>query len=195
MPLPPPTAPRAPLHRRQITLDGYRREDGLWDIEARLVDTKAYAFENAWRGTLTPGMALHDMSLRLTLDETYTVRDVAVSHDATPFPECPAILPNFQKLIGERIAKGWNQKVRDMLGGVAGCTHLVELLGPIGTVAFQTIAHDRYRDRSGQGAPPQPPKGRRPPILDTCHALASDSSVVERSYPDFYTGPKAAPTP
>ncbi len=39
MPLP-PVAPREHLHTREIEWRGYRREDELWDIEGRLVDTK-----------------------------------------------------------------------------------------------------------------------------------------------------------
>ena len=41
MPLP-PAAPRKAVHTRSIDCRGYEREDGLWDIEGRLVDTKAF---------------------------------------------------------------------------------------------------------------------------------------------------------
>lgn len=41
MPLSPPE-PREHIHSRDIILRGYRREDGLWDIEAHLTDTKTY---------------------------------------------------------------------------------------------------------------------------------------------------------
>ena len=46
---------------------------------------------------------------------------------------------HFQRLVGLRIKSGWTQKVKELLGGVEGCTHLVELLGPVATTAFQTI--------------------------------------------------------
>ena len=49
MPLPAP-APRQLLHKRVVQCWGYRREDGLWDIEGRLVDTKTYPFPNEDRG-------------------------------------------------------------------------------------------------------------------------------------------------
>ena len=45
MPLSPP-APREPIHTRAIDLRGYRREDGLWDIEGHLTDVKCYDFES-----------------------------------------------------------------------------------------------------------------------------------------------------
>ena len=42
MPLSAP-APRHFMHNRAIECRGYQREDGLWDIEGHLVDTKTYA--------------------------------------------------------------------------------------------------------------------------------------------------------
>jgi hypothetical protein len=39
LPLPPPL-PRDELHMRRIEMRGYRRHDGLYDIEARITDTK-----------------------------------------------------------------------------------------------------------------------------------------------------------
>src|SRR6185503_19700597 len=38
-------APRRHLHTRSITCEGFARDDGLWDIEARIVDTKTYRVE------------------------------------------------------------------------------------------------------------------------------------------------------
>ncbi len=49
MPLSDP-APRQLLHLRDIELRGFQRDDGLFDIEARLTDTKSYAFANIDRG-------------------------------------------------------------------------------------------------------------------------------------------------
>ena len=35
-----PTTAREPLHRRSIEIHGYKRDDGLYDVEGHLVDTK-----------------------------------------------------------------------------------------------------------------------------------------------------------
>ena len=53
MPLSPP-APRTHIHTRTVTVMGYEREDGLFDIEAQMTDTKTYGFRNNWRGEITP---------------------------------------------------------------------------------------------------------------------------------------------
>ena len=39
-------APRKHLHTRAITVQGYARDDGLWDIEGHMTDNKSYTFTN-----------------------------------------------------------------------------------------------------------------------------------------------------
>jgi len=138
MPLSEPVA-REALHHRAIDCHGYRREDGLWDIEAHIVDTKTYGFENSHRGRIEPGDAIHDMWLRLTVDDSFVIHRAEAATDASPFAICPAITPAFTKLEGLTLGHGWSRAVRQRLGGVNGCTHLVELLRPLATVVFQTI--------------------------------------------------------
>ena len=41
-----PAAPRRHLHNRNTVFRGYEREDGLWNIEAELHDSKTYEFKN-----------------------------------------------------------------------------------------------------------------------------------------------------
>ncbi len=187
---------REAFHQRRIVMDGYRRADGLWDIEAHLTDTKSYAFENSFRGTIPPGEPLHDMWLRLTIDDGFVVRDVAASTDRHPFPACPEITPNFKRLIGETIKAGWFNRCRELLGGIAGCTHLLELLGPMGTVAFQTLYSERARalraaTKAGAGKAGDGKKSTRgrPALIDTCHAWSATGEAVKEHWPEFYTGP------
>src|SRR3546814_4539248 len=99
--------------------------DLLWDIEWRIVDTKSYPFANQDRGEIPPGEALHDMSLRLTIDEDFKVHDIEAVTDYSPFTLCPAVTPNFKRMIGAEIKAGWRQQVRREVGGVEGCTHQI----------------------------------------------------------------------
>lgn len=189
-------ATRAPIHRREVTCRGYRREDGLWDVEGHLRDTKDYTFTNEYRGSIPPGEPLHEMRLRLTLDDGFKVHAVEAVTEAGPFAQCGAVTPAFQSLVGLTIGPGWNRAVKERLGGVRGCTHLVELLGPIATTAFQTIYPILSRERAerakaaarGETSPQEGPVAR-PALLDTCHIFASDGSFARRNWPDHYTGP------
>ncbi len=173
-------ARREPIHHRQIDCRGYRREDGLWDIDARLIDTKTYAFPNTERGEIKPGEPVHEMWIRLTVDDDLNVKAIDVAMEATPFGICPDIAPAYEALVGAQIGPSWSRTIRSLFGGTKGCRHLVELLAPVATVAFQTIVP--LRERLTQDA------GKKPPHLDSCHALATDGPVVNRHYPKFYTG-------
>jgi hypothetical protein len=199
MPLSPPIG-RQHLHTRRVTCQGFFREDGLWDIEGRITDEKSYGHANEWRGPLKPGDFVHDMSIRLTLDHKFTIVDVEAVTDKSPYRICGDVAPDFKKLIGLRIGGGFHREVRARLGGVHGCTHIVELLGPVATTAFQTVSSGKAREldrghRAKSDPAPQedaPSKPRRKPyVIDTCHAWAADGPVVKRWAPDFYTGPDA----
>ena len=199
MPLSPPVG-RQHLHTRRVTCQGFFREDGLWDIEGRITDEKSYEHANEWRGPLKPGDFVHDMSIRLTLNDRFTIVDVDAVTDKSPYRICGDVTPDFKKLIGLRVGGGFHREVRARLGGVHGCTHIVELLGPVATTAFQTIssrkarelerAHRAKSDPAPQQDAPSKPR-RKPYVIDTCHAWAADGPVVKRWAPDFYSGPDA----
>ncbi len=180
-PLSPPV-PRQPLHRRAVTCRGYRRDDGLFDIDGHLEDTKSYPFRNQDRGEIPAGEPVHGMWLRLTVDEDLEIRDVEAATEFAPFAVCPRITPNFKRLVGLRIGSGWMREVGQRVGGVEGCTHLVELLRTMATTAFQTLAGQRKPTQSGTPS-------ERPFFLDSCHALKSDGEVVKLHWPAHYTGP------
>ncbi len=183
--------PRQHIHTRQIECRGFLREDGLWDIEGHLTDIKTYGFESEWRGMVEPGEPVHEMRVRVTVDDSLIIRDIEAVTDKSPFPVCPAIAPNFRRLLGLSMRAGFLSKVRERLGGVEGCTHLVELMGPIATTAFQTIYPYRHRLTREEGAQPAPHPAKtrdQPRLIDTCHALKSDGEVVKQLWPEFYTG-------
>jgi hypothetical protein len=185
MPLSPPE-PREPIHTRHVVCNGYRRSDGMWDVEGHLTDTKSYGFESQYRGTVGAGTPVHEMWLRLTLDDDLIIRDVEAATDHSPFPICGGITGNFARLKGLSIKPGFHAKVRELLGGVEGCTHLVEMLGPVATTAFQTIYPYRERLRQQKGEDRSPGGARR--LVDSCHGWSSKGEVVKRLYPDSYTG-------
>lgn len=182
--------PRELLHLRDIELRGYRRADGLFDVEARLRDTKTYAFSNADRGQIDPGVPLHGMLARMTLNSDMEITAFEAVTEFGPYAICPSAAPNFTRLAGLKVGRGFLKAANERIGGVHGCTHLRELLGQMGTVAFQTLFAVRAKRETAPNATDtakQP--ASRPPMLGTCLAYAPDSPVVARHWPQFYTGP------
>jgi hypothetical protein len=79
-------------------------------------------------------------------------------------------------LIGARLGKGWRKTIQTHLGGIAGCTHLRELLSSLATAAFQSIPGAL----SGNG------EDKPPLYLGTCKSWDFNGPVVMRIYPKFY---------
>ncbi len=199
MPLTEPVA-RELLHLRDIELRGYRRADGLFDIEAILKDTKSYAFSNAERGQIDPGVPLHRMLARMTLNDEMEIVAFEAVTEFGPYGICPSAAPNFARLAGLKVGRGFLKAANERIGGVHGCTHLRELLGQMGTVAFQTLYAVRIKREAAPNAvdtaqhPAELPQlaeqpMKKPMLLGTCMGYAPDSPVVARQWPQFYTGP------
>jgi hypothetical protein len=177
MPLPEPKGLREALHRRSIEIRGYKRDDGHFEVEGHLVDTKDNDFKLA-AGVRAAGEPIHEMWLRITVDRNLVIVDAEAATDAMPYVgECGAITPEYRKLIGLAIRPGYSQKIKELFGGVRGCTHITELAGSLATAAFQTLAGQRTQDPE-----------RKPFQLDKCHALDATSPVVAKYYPRWYKG-------
>lgn len=180
MPLSAPVS-RELKHTRSIQCHGYKRSDGLWDIEGHLVDTKTYAIPMSERqtGALAPGEPLHEMWLRLTVDIDLVIHEAEAATDWGPYVGCGDITPAFKKLKGLTIKPGFTLKTRELLGGTKGCTHLVELLGPLATTAFQTIYGSREK------AKPSGADGKRPGLIDSCHMYDAAGRIVAQRWPQW----------
>ena len=95
MSLPPPSAERTRKHLRRVDLDGYKRVDGLWDIEARLTDRKDHDYPLA-SGVVARGEPVHDMLARVTIDREMTIVEAVVVLAAAPYNElCGEIAPDY----------------------------------------------------------------------------------------------------
>ncbi|WP_027857247.1 DUF2889 domain-containing protein [Marinobacterium jannaschii] len=173
---------RSLAHHRSVSCYGYQREDGLWDIEGHMTDIKSQPVDNPERGGyIAAGEAFHDMGLRITIDQGLLIHEVEAVIDQSPFRMCPGVTGAFRKLEGTRIGPGWQRQVKELLGGVQGCTHLSELLVPIATTAVQTLWPSTRDDIMKLGAQV---------MLNSCRTWAADSEVIKTYLPELY---QAAP--
>jgi len=177
--------PREPSHHRAVDYRSYRRTDGLWDIEGTVRDTKAYDYHDLERGTLSPGEFVHDISVRLTIDDAMTVVDVVASMDTVPFSYCQGGAGGLPALIGGNLGRGWRKRLEASLGRALGCTHLREMLFGAATVAFQTLSAERERRVGVVDTDPRALE-EKPFYLGGCYSLAEGSEVVRTFYPAFF---------
>lgn len=181
MPLSQPV-PREEMHARRISCRGFRREDGLWDIEAELLDEKTHPMPNVERGHIPAGATIHGMKIRVTIDRAALIHEAEVAMDDVPFTVCGAVAPDFKALKGLTIGPGFLRAVRERFGGTKGCTHVVDLLRPLAVVAWQTLLPFSLED--GEEIASR--------AFDTCHALAVDGPMVARHWPEFRRVPSGS---
>ena len=177
MSLPVTEVQRELLHTRRVRYEGYKRADGLWDIEAHLTDIKNHDYQLK-TGVRRAGQPVHSMWLRITVDRLFNVVDACASSDAVPYPGgCESVAAAYRKLIGLNLSHQFRKKSREILGGVRGCTHLTEMLAGVPTAAIQSFAGEMKEEQDD---------GTKPFQLDQCHALETSGETVRRWYPKWY---------
>jgi hypothetical protein len=186
MSLTPSISRRALKHTRAIHIEAFVRDDGLWELDAHLTDTKPFDLSLP-AGNLLAGAPLHSLWLRLTLDRQFTIVEVEANSEAVPYQGyCNTINPAYETLVGLSLVKGFRHTLKERIGGALGCTHLTELAQILPTAALQAFGGEI--DRSADPAAGQ----CKPPQLDRCHALRSEGAVVAQYYPKWAISPSAA---
>jgi len=175
MPLPEP-APRKLSHTRTLSLQGYERADGLWDIEGHIVDVKPHFFSLS--GCVREaGEPIHEMRVRLTIDRDMKIHDAVATSEAIPYRgHCDSTLPDYGKLVGLNLGKGFRRAVLERMGGVKGCTHITEMLTHLPSAAFQVL--------SSQPHLYDPAKANF--AVGRCVGLQQGGETVKQHYPQWY---------
>jgi hypothetical protein len=181
-----PSVSREELHFRRIDMRGYRRSDGLYEVEGRVVDRKPHDFTPASGGrSVAAHQPIHDMGVRLVYDDRMVVHDVQTFTSAAPYEICPEGGRALQSLKGLRMVSGWSREVRSRLGGERSCTHLMELLIPLATTAFQSLSTVHA------GKPDVLDANGRPVKINSCYAYGAERELVMKRWPEFYRPPQS----
>ena len=77
------------------------RDDGLWDIEAHLLDTKTDSISYPSFGVAKPaGHPVHEMKIRVTVDSEMLIHDAEAVTIHAPFEACVIPATIFPELKG-----------------------------------------------------------------------------------------------
>ena len=178
--LPPPTAARRQLHQREIKLQAFAREDGLYDMEAMIEDVKPEPFATPTR-YFDAGVPIHLMAVRLTVNSAFEVVHVDASMVRTPFQTiCPEATHAMQSLVGCNLLKGFRRAVAERLTPRLRCTHLAELVTLLPTLAVQALVQGKTEAEM--------PSDKPPLKLNGCQAWRSDGELAREFLPRWYTG-------
>lgn len=188
MPAVHPPASRRLLHRRAIDVQVFARDDGQFDVEAGLIDTKTHDVPLAGE-TRKAGDPIHEMRLLLTVDAQLSITAATSQTRWMPYAgACGEHGDAYARLVGLNLMKGFRQAVQERLGGTRGCTHLTELCLVLPTAVIQAMAGSVIDTREGDA------DGNPPFQLDRCHALRRDGTTVATFYPRWQLKPADAAT-
>jgi hypothetical protein len=183
MPIPSPSPQRRLKHRRTFDVEVFARDDGLWEVDARLSDVKTRDAPMV-DGVRPAGTPIHQLLLRLVINSQLDILQAGSSSDWVPYPgHCGEHGDAYAALAGLNLARGFRNAVQARLAGVKGCTHLTELAQVLPTAVIQGLVGeviDARGDRPGDAQPFQ---------LDRCHALRTDGEVVRLHYPRWHRQP------
>lgn len=182
--------PRQLKHRRTFCFEVYEREDGLWDIDAQMQDVKTSDITLA-NQTRNAGEPVHNMCMRVTLDNHLFIVDASAKTLAAPYmSHCELINPDYKKMIGLNVLRGFRAAMKERFEGTAGCTHLSELAMTLPTVAVQGIGVElAARLRAVNQA--SGVEEEKPFQLEKCHALSTSGEVARLYYPKWYVTSKS----
>ncbi len=136
-PLFPPDPDELCIHVRDYEVRAFRLSPSRMLMRGAVRDRKP-------AGLYIPGdpdpLVLHHMNVDLEVTFPEMMIDkVSVTFGAHPEPECPNIVPAFDQLVGTSVSRGFNKRLRELVGGPLGCTHVLALLTAMGPVVVQCI--------------------------------------------------------
>lgn len=124
------------IHDRRYQVRTYKLNDSLFLLRGVVCDEKP-------AGLYIPDdpdpLWMHHMIVDLEVSyPEFQIQTVKVEFREHPHSGCTNIVPDYQKLVGLSIARGFNNKVKELFGGPRGCTHIGALLQAMAPVAIQS---------------------------------------------------------
>lgn len=178
---PPPPPDGTLIHHRTYDVFSYRLGPDQMMLRGIVHDQKPPGIY--FEGDTEP-LSVHHMVVDLTLAfPSLEITKADVTMNVTPHTNCNRIEPDYQKLVGLSIARGFSRQVKDLFGREAGCTHIGALLQAMAPVAIQSMwSMNSFDQPSSGGDPAGSEEGRERAMafnLNTCHIWAEDGENVQ----------------
>ncbi len=164
---------KKPVHVRQTEIKTFDLGGHRVLVEGTLKDTRSQP--SSEKPVEKSMVLIHDLVARIWVqgpDLTITAVEAEMLH--VPREMCPEVLPGIQKLVGLRVATGYTQKVKKLIGDVKGCSHLTHLFLSLGPTAVQGY-WAAYGRELGARSLSNPAVSR---VIDSCRVWRRDGPLV-----------------
>jgi hypothetical protein len=169
-------------HQRTIRISTYEVDDAHVLAEGELVDDRMndyYLVSGEKKGAGT----IHHMRVLLLIDtQRMTIDDCELEMKSVPREECREIGDCLQKIRGLVITRGFTVKVRSLLGGAGGCTHVMTLvlgMAPAVIQGYWSVKSRKPMDPADPGVK-KTLRLFRDTLMNTCHVWREDGPTYEK---------------
>ncbi len=171
-------AKKEKLHARNIEISTYEYEEQKIIVEGFLKDDRFHA-SRIITGEGFPAGVIHHMAIRLLINcSNMMIEDIEAELLSVPREICRETLDCLAPIKGLVITKGFTAKVKKLVGGNKGCSHLVELLLAMAPAAIQGYAS--YQSKKLVAYSPDRSKMILQFLVNTCRAWREDGPLVEK---------------
>ncbi len=137
------------IHTRDLNLTTYPHTNGKIIVHGVLKDQRYIPVFDVTGEIKNPGIIHHlDVKLLIASDPLRIELAQATMHHV-PMAECQTTLDTIEGLNGIEIKSGFSGKIRKLMGGKKGCTHLCHLI----TVMGQEIVHGWLTEKRKNNSP------------------------------------------
>jgi len=125
------------VHNRNIKISTYECKKGGIIVEAELKDNRLKSYHKISGEKALPGV-VHHMIIRMhVLGAGLTINDIEAEMPGVPRDECRKTINSLDIVKGMDISPGFTAKIKTILGGPTGCSHLTALLLAMAPAAVQ----------------------------------------------------------
>ena len=139
---------KSKIHTRDIQLATYPHTDSRVIVHGILKDRRYIPVFDVAGSVIEPGV-IHHMDVKLLIKpDPLTIEHAQANMIHVPIPECSTTLDTVEKLKGLEIKSGFSKKIRDIMGGKKGCTHLCQLVIVMGQEIVHGWLTQKRKDKS-----------------------------------------------
>ncbi|MBI4496011.1 MAG: DUF2889 domain-containing protein [Deltaproteobacteria bacterium] len=166
------------VHTRRMEMKAYDLGENRMLVEGELFDTRdrpPLLLQRTPAPKRDEGFLIHGLVARLWVQgPDLTILDAQAGMPHFPQEGCPEVLPWMKRLVGLKIAPGFTQKVKGLIGGTRGCAHLTNLFLEMGAVAVQGY-WTAYGRGAGGRSPKKPALSR---LSGNCYVWRADGPLA-----------------
>jgi len=167
------------VHTRDIQLATYSHENSKIIVHGILKDLRHIKIFDITGKILEPGV-IHHMDVKLLVHANpLTIEAAEATMLHVPMEECHSTLDTINQLIGIQIKSGFSKKIRMIMGGKRGCTHLCQLINTMSQEIVQGWLTQKNKERIS--IPTNLDKFKEKAyLIDSCQMWTQDGPKMRR---------------